>query len=956
VFGFDGIAEKDDRWGRLQELAALSGRVGACGVFDGDRLVALVGSFEVGDGDPAEVADQFLRDWNDMFGVGEKFELRAQVEVRDRRDRKDLLRLEFAVPTRGLAWLGTGVTVELSGGRIVGVYSRLPGKPIKGDPDPKPAMEAIRREFPDEPHRPFEPGVPTAVVVDPRQMFGEDRDPEVMFEFGIDGDAGPATVLVSTDGGTIIPVGVKPEGVPPHSPVPSYHLHPVTKVPDFITFAPTGLLFAEATTGDPERVARALFQRYPTLYGTGDELGQLELVEVVTGSGPGAASSAVVFQQRFAGVPVDGCTLRVQLTAALAIRAVTGVYFRDPGVSAEPRLPANWALTAAMATWYADGGPEMPGLPGPPDGRLVIVPTTFTRNWSTGNHLAWKFPFPDRYLYVSAHTGSVVFTLPRIHQAVDVWDANRASAAASAEPAGSELQFRDGIQQPGVTPDPDAGPMATAMTSVMAFWQLFGRNGWDGRGTDTRTYVDVGFASPNADSLNGVLRFDRTFVFPDIVAHEFTHSVVDATCDLVGLDEPGAANESYADVFGELAFPQTPATAWVSGDLRVAPATPIRNLPNPPAITVTVTIGGVPTTFTPPGLNRNWIATTIDRGGVHLNAGIISRAAVLLADGDGTAAHTGIGRDRLATVWYYTMSRMLHPWAGFVDVLHGSWESARVLATMNETGTVVPGTTAPPQTIDASVATEVLWAFQQVDLDLLLNQGWFHITGSFSKTETFYSGVVLPTGQTVRDVLIRARRVSGTSLLFEGVAKATGPLSISDGGSSTTVTIVSHGVNTPQADTVVTAGNPSAIDIALSPSLLVNIPPPPAGGTPPPPVHPEEASAVVHWCDLPFCGRRYRDVVYPTETLPAGCKVIDVELDLLSHQYTRIASNRLGTPAADGGGFGAWIVARTIGGTGLLVVVDSYHDAFKAVRYRLRYTIEGVSGPLPTMNRLESLR
>jgi hypothetical protein len=299
---------------------------------------------------------------------------------------------------------------------------------------------------------------------------------------------------------------------------------------------------------------------------------------------------------------------------------------------------------------------------------------------------------------------------------------------------------------------------------------------------------------------------------------------------------------------------------------------------------------------------------------------------------------------------------MLHPWAGFVDVLHASWDAARVLAGLGETGVLVPGTTAPAQPIDASIAPEVVWAFQQVDLDLLLTQGWFHINGSFSKTETFYSGVTLPTGQTVNDVLIRSRRLSGTTVLFEGLAQATGPLSISDGGSSTTVTIVSHGVNTPQADTVVTVANPSAIDIELSPSLLVNLPPPPIGGTPPPPVHPEETSVAVHWCDFPFCGRRYRDVVFPTETLPAGCKVIDVELDLLNHNYVKIKSHRLGDPPADGGGFGAWIVGRTIGGTGLLVVVDSYHDAFKAVRYLLRYTIEGVSGPLPPTDRLETLR
>ena len=95
---------------------------------------------------------------------------------------------------------------------------------------------------------------------------------------------------------------------------------------------------------------------------------------------------------------------------------------------------------------------------------------------------------------------------------------------------------------------------------------MFGRASWDGRNSDVSAYVDVNFPN-NADSLNGVLRFGSGMAVPDVYSgHEFTHSVIDATCNLAGVDEPGAINEALSDIFGELTFPQTPSTVWVEGD------------------------------------------------------------------------------------------------------------------------------------------------------------------------------------------------------------------------------------------------------------------------------------------------------------------------------------------------------------------------------------------------------
>jgi hypothetical protein len=97
-----------------------------------------------------------------------------------------------------------------------------------------------------------------------------------------------------------------------------------------------------------------------------------------------------------------------------------------------------------------------------------------------------------------------------------------------------------------------------------------------------------------------------------------------------------------------------------------------------------------------------------------------------------------------------------------------------------------------------------------------------------------------------------------------------------------------------------------------------------------------------HWHDF-FGGERWRDVVYGADLLPLGCSVVDVEVELLGANLATIGQrNHFG--AAVWNGTGAWIVGRTIGSRSLAVTVESYFDASRAVRYRLRHFVQGTGG------------
>lgn len=92
-----------------------------------------------------------------------------------------------------------------------------------------------------------------------------------------------------------------------------------------------------------------------------------------------------------------------------------------------------------------------------------------------------------------------------------------------------------------------------------------GRNSYDNRGSEIIANIGVSYNAWKYDeyfNASWLGSFDR-FLFGskdgvslgaalDIVAHEYTHGVIDYTADLINQGESGALNESYADILGSL--------------------------------------------------------------------------------------------------------------------------------------------------------------------------------------------------------------------------------------------------------------------------------------------------------------------------------------------------------------------------------------------------------------------
>ncbi len=175
----------------------------------------------------------------------------------------------------------------------------------------------------------------------------------------------------------------------------------------------------------------------------------------------------------------------------------------------------------------------------------------------------------------------------------------------------------------------------------------------------------------------------------DVAGHEMTHGVVQNTANLVYQDQPGALNESFADVFGVM----IDRGNLTMGEEIMQPGKGIalRDLENP----------ANPNVLSPqPATMAQYNRTTQDNGGVHINSGIPNNAAARIIK--------AIGREKTEQIYYRALSKYLTRNSQFIDCrngieqaatdLHGanSAEVAAVRAAFDAVGITAGSGTPPP--------------------------------------------------------------------------------------------------------------------------------------------------------------------------------------------------------------------------------------------------------------------
>ena len=334
-----------------------------------------------------------------------------------------------------------------------------------------------------------------------------------------------------------------------------------------------------------------------------------------------------------------------------------------------------------------------------------------------------------------------------------------------------------------------------------------------------------------------------------------------------------------------------------------------------------------------------------DAGNAHTNSGIGNRAAVLLSDGNGTTAHPGIGRARLARLFADAMVFRMHPWSGYLDELHNTWETARDLAGRGVQAAPLPGTPGGGLLpFNQVVQNEVVWAFNQVGVDRRLISGWFEVGGGLfggRGTTIFNAGQVLAAGNTVTDVELVVRAIGPNGIRYwEGrsrVASAGGTVTFPGGVFGATV--AAHGIGTSNKQVTVSWFHSGFLPLEISVNLTVAAPLPQAIEA--------VSGTMAHW-GFPGFGGKGDDTVDAGQTVAGvGCQVTDVTLELLDSSGNVKSTNQMGGADAHYGSTGARITSQNLNTNRMDVGVHWWFDVGSAVRYRIRYIVTGVACSVP---------
>lgn len=219
--------------------------------------------------------------------------------------------------------------------------------------------------------------------------------------------------------------------------------------------------------------------------------------------------------------------------------------------------------------------------------------------------------------------------------------------------------------------DSDAREAMSTLKDVQRFFANLGVGSRDGNGPGLPVYFKPDF--PNAafartkDGRDVLIigndpKTGTSFAMaPDVLAHEYTHRVLDTLVGMGHRGEPATVNESLADTFAA-AFD---ADDWTIGE-DVRPGG-MRSMDHPdrPQDALRLPDGQV---ITKPAHVDDFIATSLDRGGAHINMGIPNRAATVIGN--------MIGRDAMAQIYIDAARSYLTHDSGISDEARATYAAA----------------------------------------------------------------------------------------------------------------------------------------------------------------------------------------------------------------------------------------------------------------------------------------
>ncbi len=190
---------------------------------------------------------------------------------------------------------------------------------------------------------------------------------------------------------------------------------------------------------------------------------------------------------------------------------------------------------------------------------------------------------------------------------------------------------------------------------------------WDG---EQMVYGDGDENLPASQRL-----FNRFTISLDVIGHELTHGVTQYEANLTYSNQPGALNEAISDIFGSLVKQhqrgQTADQAdWIIGEglfTSNVNGVGIRSMKAPGTAYDDPVLGRDPQ----PANMKDYVNTSQDNGGVHINSGIVNHAFYLMAVEIG-----GFAWEKAGQIWYKALTEKLKSNSNFQDAADLTFEAA----------------------------------------------------------------------------------------------------------------------------------------------------------------------------------------------------------------------------------------------------------------------------------------
>ncbi|RRR71447.1 MAG: peptidase M4 family protein [Candidatus Viridilinea halotolerans] len=447
--------------------------------------------------------------------------------------------------------------------------------------------------------------------------------------------------------------------------------HPEARLP----YQPTA-----AEVGKPEALARGFLDQNRALFGLQSAAEELNLLRVEADQQRGFRH--LRFAQNYYGLPVYGRQLMVHLDAEDRVVAVNGAFQPDLAVATTPTIAPELAMTTALADLR--GQQLLPAElmrieihPLPEETRLVVYVDAAghaTLTWQVT--IMTASPLGQWSYFINARRPVVVHAMDGVMPI----KRRRTFTAQNDTRIPGRLLIDEGER----SRDPIAQAAHDGAGKVYDyFYERFGRDSLDDRGMTLVSTVNFGSDPDDADNAawvgeyNQMIYGDGGRIFKplpyalDVIAHEFTHGVIQMTSDLIYELQPGALNEAYADIFAVM----VDRSNWLIGeDVIKSPPYPrryLRSLEDPNAgglYDARNPLRGVGQPATMDEYANLPNTRRADNGGVHVNSGIPNHAHYLIAQ--------AIGRDKTEQIAYRTLTQYLTPTSDFLDAANASARAA----------------------------------------------------------------------------------------------------------------------------------------------------------------------------------------------------------------------------------------------------------------------------------------